>query len=154
MAATQQPFPRLDTPFVESNGLLSIPWYKLLVALWQNGGGGNVPTAQAVYFLINGSGGVDVFDSLNNTYIGTIFLVGQAGQPAVAEAPGASPYLFAALTSGHLAISGAKIELSRDAGATWFPVSLTGAAVPVLNGDAVRATWYGSTAPTVTWFPD
>lgn len=35
----QQAFPRLNTPFVERNLQIAIPWYKVLIALWNRTGG-------------------------------------------------------------------------------------------------------------------
>jgi microcystin-dependent protein len=40
MANEQQAFPRLDTPLVDSRtGIISIPWYRLLISLWNRTGG-------------------------------------------------------------------------------------------------------------------
>lgn len=43
MPAQQQGFPRLNTPFVDlgRDGIISIPWYRFLITLWNRTGGSN-----------------------------------------------------------------------------------------------------------------
>jgi hypothetical protein len=153
MSSNQQGFPYLGTPLVDSNGNVSIPWYRFFVSLWRNTGGSNVPGGSAVYFVENIAGGVDVYDTATASYIGTLVLSGRPGQPAVPQAPGASPFEYTALIQGTMVVTGAQVELSRD-GATWYLVTLTGGAVPLKTGDSIRVTWYGDEIPKVTWFPD
>lgn len=48
----QQAFPRLNTPFVDDKDMIGIPWYQLLITLWNRTGGatggGNVPTGAMI----------------------------------------------------------------------------------------------------------
>jgi hypothetical protein len=74
----------------------------------------------------------------------------------VVQTVSTSPALFTALLPGKVVISSGKVELSGDAGANWFQVSLVGGVVPVAANDQVRVTWteagdYGK--PGITWFP-
>ena len=84
--------------------------------------------------------------------MGKLALLGQAGQPAVSQVLTVSPFVFKSTVSGTLVVESGQVELSRNSGANWFVCSLTGGAIPVLNADWVRVTWYNS-APLVTLFP-
>ena len=149
----QTAFPRLDTPFVDEARLLEIPWYQLLVNIWQNAGGAQAQTGSAVYFLISQSGSIDVYSASSQEYLGTLVLAGGAGQPALPIDPGVSPFTYTALLQGTMVVFGAEVELSRDNGAHWYKVTLTGGAVPMMVGDQIRVTWTGADPPEVTWFP-
>jgi hypothetical protein len=74
------------------------------------------------------------------------------GNP-VQQVLGASPFVFECTQQGLLAIDSGKVELTRNAGLTWYVVSLVGGAIPVQNGDWCRVTWYES-APTVVFLPN
>lgn len=145
-------FPQINTPFVNPDGSLSIPWYKFLIALWQKTGGGNTPVQQSTYIKPIGGGNFAVFDATTGANLGTITTVSPSGGPAQPKVVGASPWVFVAITIGTLAVESGQVELSRDGGVTWDVFSLAGAAVPVLVGDEVRVTYYNST-PKVTFFP-
>lgn len=75
------------------------------------------------------------------------------GATVVAGAPVASPFTYAPALSGTMIVSSGKVELSRDAGATYYIVSLTGGEVPVLFGDQIRVTWFSAIVPGVVFFP-
>lgn len=40
--STSNAMPQLESPFVDMNGFINIPWYRLLIALWNRTGGANV----------------------------------------------------------------------------------------------------------------
>ncbi len=145
-------FPQLGTPFVQADGRIAIPWYKLLVALWQRSGGGNTPVQNSTYVAPIGGGNFAVFNSVTGDNLGTITTVAPTGAPVQVQAVGVSPYVFTSAGIGTLVVESGQVEISRDAGVTWFVLSLAGASVPVLVGDKVRVTYY-NVAPKVTFLP-
>jgi hypothetical protein len=80
-------------------------------------------------------------------------LLKSAGGTAVAQALFGSPTIIFVQSLGTLTLANGKAELSRDSGVTWFQVSLVGGAIGVLAGDQVRVSWFGASAPAVTFFP-
>jgi hypothetical protein len=151
-----QPIPNLSTPMVNPDGTLATAWYRFLITLWQRTGcnRGAVQNAAVVNQAPLGAGApLTVTDALTGKTIGTIFIIGQQGGPAVPQVLTASPFEFTADNLGTLTSFGGKLELSRDLGATWFPVGLLGGGLFLMNADQVRVSWFGATPPVVTWFP-
>ena len=153
MTSQQQPFPRLGTEFVSKDLRIGIPWYRLLITLWQRTGGSLVPTTGTVV-LNNTVGGIQAVDALTGTVLGYVFLGSASGGPAVPLAVGASPFVYQALGPGTIVVTGGQVEVSRNGGGTWYLVTLNGGAVPMVTNDKVRVTWYDNTNPPVaTFFP-
>lgn len=76
-----------------------------------------------------------------------------AGATAAVQGGVTTPFVFSAQIAGSLQIDQGKVEVSRDSGVTYYPVSLLGGTVPVLFGDKVRLTWFSTVTPTVVFFP-
>lgn len=145
-------FPQLGTEFVDEHREITIPWYRLLISLWRLAGGSQVPISQAVYFLLVAPEEVEVVSVVSGP-IGFLQLQNQPGQPAVPQTLGSSPTTFLAGVTGMMSVFAGKSELSRDGGSTYYPVSLTGAAIPMLKGDICRISWVGTNKPTAVWWP-
>lgn len=146
-------FPQLGTRFVDENGSIEIPWYRLLIQLWRLIGGSNVPIANAVYFILNLPSTLQVWSISTGGLVGVVALQDTPGKPAVPQAPAVSPFVFTAAGSGMFSGFCCKMELSRDAGVTYYPLTLTGGAVPMLKADKIRLSWLGASPPTAVWFP-
>lgn len=56
-AINYQGFPKLDAPIIDENGFISIPWYRLLMTLWQKSGGSftQLPNSQVLEVAPDGS---------------------------------------------------------------------------------------------------
>lgn len=144
-------FPKLSTEFVDKEERLNAPWHRFLIALWRKTGGSNVPETNNVSLVQASSGAIQAYDQ-NGTVLGTVALENKPGGAAQVIAPTASPQVYAALVGGLLLVSSGKLELSRDAGVTYYIVGLQGGALPLKNGDKARIT--SNSATTITWFPD
>jgi hypothetical protein len=153
MTSVQQPFPRLSSEFVEPNRLISIPWHKLLITLWQRTGGSIVPASGSVSLYNTGSG-IQAIDNASGTVLGFVYLASASGGPAVNVPATGTGQVYQAAVPGTLVVFGAKVELSRDGGANYFSVTLQGGALPMLVNDKARMTWFNpATPPIMTWFP-
>lgn len=138
---------------VDAKGNAALPWYFLFITLWNKTGGSIVPANAPVFLTVNGTL-LEVFEQGNPIPVGNVTLINAPGQPAEAiDTSAGSPIVFTATRTGTLVVFGAQTELSRDQGVTYFSVSLTGGAIPILNADMVRITWYGASAPPATFFP-
>lgn len=144
----QQPFPRLDTPMVDGAGKVSIPWYQLLVSLWQKAGAAYTQVATAVALQLSGSS-IQAINTATGQSLGFLVTSGAVG-PVTPLAPGASPWVYQATSPGTIVVTSAQVELSRD-GVTWYIVSPMGGAIPMQADDQVRLTYYGA-APAATFF--
>lgn len=131
---------------------ITIPWYRLLIALWRLAGGSQVPIAQAVFFLLTSPGEIEAISVVTGP-IGFLQLQNQPGQAPVPQTLGASPTTFLAGVTGMMSVFAGRTDLSRDGGSTFYPISLTGAAVPMLKGDIVKISWVGANKPTAVWWP-
>lgn len=80
-------------------------------------------------------------------------LLKSAGGAATPQTLFGSPTIIFVQSLGTLTLSNGKAEISRDGGSTWFAFSLLGGAVPVMALDEVRVSWFGASAPLVTFFP-
>jgi hypothetical protein len=147
------PVPQLGTPLVDSNGNISIPWYRFILNLWQTIGGLGQQVTSAVYLSVT-NGVVSAFQSLGGVLLGTIIFTKSRGSPAIPLVLGASPFIYIAPVSGSLLVYGGQLEMSRDNAVTWYPVGLTGGALRMLFDDQARVTWFGAAAPPVVFMPD
>jgi hypothetical protein len=138
-----QYIPNLDSPMVNPDLTITIPWYQLLIGLWRRTGGSTTPvTAQNV-------------------------ITTQTGAPAQVLVPVGTPYEYSPKTLGNLVVTrkfsslsifngtkgGETVEFSRDGGQNWYIVGCAPVILPLLAGDFVRISWFLAGAPTVVWFP-
>ena len=149
-----QGIPRLDSPVIDLETGYWVPsWYRFIISLWQKQGG-STTALQGVTVIQNNNGVLTAQNALSgqsNGIIGTSTMLGGAAQP---QTLGASPFTFTAAKSGTLVVFAAEAEISRDGGVTYYAVTLTGGAIPVLNADKVRVTWLTAVPPKVTFFPN
>lgn len=148
-----QGFPKLDSPMVDAKGNAALPWYFLFITLWNKTGGSLVPANAPVFLTVQGNL-LQVFEQSNPIPIGEVALInkpGAAAQPV--DVSSGTPFVFTATQTGTMVVFGAQVELSRDSGVTFFQVTLTGGAIPILAADQLRITWFGTDAPPVTFFP-
>ena len=152
---SQQPFPKLDAPFIDDVGNVSRPWYRFLISLWQRTGAGFVVTASTVVIQLSAvTGQLQAYLAQTGEFLGNVAASDLPGGAVQKVVPGASPYIFTCLTAGTLVVFGAQVEWSRDGGATWYLVTLQGGPIPILLNDLVRLTWYNvATPPSVEFFP-
>ena len=83
-----QGVPRLDTPLIDDNGAISIPWYRFLIGLWQRLGSGFIEAQNAV--TLQSSGGmlqpVNAVTGQTGQVIGPVVISGTAStDPVVRE---------------------------------------------------------------------
>lgn len=147
-----QPFPRLGTPFINSDGTLAFPWYRLLISMWNKLGQSTSQVANAVYLQLSGANTLTAYEAATGKEIAIVSTSSAVGGPAQVIVAGASPFNYKAQVNGTLVVFGARVDLSRDA-ATFYPVSLVGGPIPLLLGDIAQLTWFSAVAPTVTWLP-
>jgi hypothetical protein len=155
-SANTQPFPDLGAEFVDENRFLARPWYRLLISLWKRTGGGFLNSSNSVYIgqAPVGSGApLAAYDSNTGKLIGMLYLKNVAGAPAIVLNLISNPFTFTAGGDGTLIVFGGKTEISRDLGATFYPTSLVGGAIPVLIKDKIRITWFGAVAPQTVFLP-
>lgn len=151
-----QPVPQLDVPLVDSNGIVNSGWYRFLIDLWtQVGGGTNVGSSLATVLkqAVAGEATVSAVDVQSSAVLGTLQLSTSRGDPAQVQKVGLTPFLFVAPKVGTLIVSGGSAEISRDVGTTFLLVSLSGGAIPVQVGDQVRVAWVGPPDAKVTFLP-
>lgn len=148
-----QGFPKLDVPIVDEGGYLARPWHRFFISIFRRLGGSFSEIASSVFFSASGAE-LGVYSNIDASLLGTLLLTGAAGGPAQPQAPSTSPFIYTATNAGTLVVFAAEVELSRDNGITWYKVTLTGGAIPMLALDRVRVTWYGPSVPEVTFFPD
>lgn len=146
-----QSMPNSAAPLTGDGALISPPWYRWMMSLWRKAGGAVVSLADAVFLTFSG-GQLAVFQSSDGTELGILVFAGSVGGPAEPQSPVTSPFTYTANFGGTLVVTSASCELSRDDGVTWYLVSPMGGAVPVMNRDRVRVTWFGG-LPLVTFFP-
>lgn len=148
-----QGIPRLDTPMVrEGSGAVAIPWHQFFIELWQRTGGEFVPVGDQVALQLNStSNQIEAVDTVTGVIIGVVLVSTNDGVAAVPIPLTGSPQVYIASVAGTLVVFAAQTELSRNGGATWFTVSATGGALPLLAGDRARVTW--GAPPVITFFP-
>lgn len=156
-------FPKLDSPMVSPGGALTLVWQRFMLSMWSKLGGNASQASTAVFLSTSaapssgstssGSAAIAAYNSSTGALIGTISTTGTGG-PAQVISPTASGFTYTAPGEGSLLVLGARVDVSRDGGTTFYPVTLTGGAVPLLTGDVAKLTWFSAQAPTVTWLPN
>lgn len=144
-------FPQLSSALVDENDMPTLEWLRFWIALWQLAGGSQVPIFQAVFLRQLSPGEIGVYDVSVGGFVGLIRLKDFPGAPEIPLTMAVSPVLFTAPGDGFLTAFGCKIEITRTGG--YYPVSLTGGALPLMRNDGVRLSWLSGT-PTAAWFPD
>jgi|SRR5215469_8832712 len=141
--------PPYDSAFVYPNtGIVQRNWYWFLLQLWRACGGSFNQISQSSFLQQ-----VDIYESSTGKFLGKIISSNTKGTPAEPQTLNTSPFTFTADSLGMLAVYGGDVQFSRDGGATYYPIGLTGGSIFMLNGDMVQVTWFSTTPPTVTWFP-
>lgn len=151
-----QPFPQLDGPFADQRGLITRPWQRFLMSLWQRTGSKFVNIQNAAVLQQSGVAGglpISIINALTGAVLGTIFTDNQAGGAAQIVPTTISPAIFIASRSGTLVVSKGTVEISRDSGGVWYTGGLAGAFAPCSNMDRVRVTWTGAN-PVIVFLPD
>lgn len=148
-------FPRLNTPFVNEDRTVALVWGRFLDGLYLRAGGSNLANPNTVYISqapVGVGAPLAVYNALDGTLIGILYLQNTGGGPAMVEIPGLSPFGLVTALDGTLIVSSGKVEISRDAGATWFVSSLVGGALPMLKNDHARVSWTQA-VPQITFLP-
>jgi hypothetical protein len=154
-ASSQQPFPRLNTPLVNSDLTINLAWQQLLISFWVKLGRQGSITPNQVYIQRNSQTlAVEVYLSATGEFLGNLILGDEPGGPVQPLVPGTSPFNFTAGSSGWLLVFGAKVEVSRDHGVNYYPVTLNGGQIILKREDSARISWFSATPPAVAFFPD
>lgn len=151
-----QPFPQLDGAFTDKEGRITRPWQRFLMTLWQRTGSKFINIQNAAVMSQAGLAGglpITIINALTGAVLGTIFTDNGPGGVAQAQNPVFSPFTFTAALSGTLVCSDGLVEISRNAGVTWYAGGAAGGCVPVCNADRVRITWTG-VPPSIVFLPD
>lgn len=154
-----QGIPQLNSAVTNPDGTLNRTWFDFFRQLWLRTGGGTNLVVSALL-----QGGIWVLEFVTSSIAvvgGNINASGTAveistpliGGLPQAQALGISPWTFTATFQGTLLVFGARVDFSRDAGATFFPVTLQGGAIPMLVGDLVKLTWFGDPPESVVFLP-
>ena len=145
---TQNPFPLLNSPFLDERGYISFAWYQYLSALFTKTGGTLPASTSSTLQFVNEI--LTAFAS-NGQAIGPISYTNTPVQPGVLLDPVISPFIYTAGENGFLICGpSATVLFSRDH-LTFFPVTMDGGQIVLLHGDQVQVQWSG-TPPSVVWF--
>lgn len=150
-----QPIFRLDARITNPDGTPSVPFYRMLTNMWNAIGLNGQPWTQVGNVSVANPNSLVVND-VNGETVATIPIPVQTGltpEPAEPQSPNTSPFEFTAPVIGTLVVFAGAVEISRDAGATFYMVTLTGGAIPMLPDDQVKVSWDSSTKPTIIWLP-
>ena len=72
-------FPKLDTPVVDEQRLVTNAWYRFLLGLWKRTGGSLSPQSDAVYLTKDvETGQVMAFDANTGQALGEVITAGQS----------------------------------------------------------------------------
>ncbi len=151
---TFMPMPKLDAPIIDEGGRWNFAWYRFIIRLWelmQSCGCQNSSTPNTA-FLQSANGNPPITVWTLNGQVGTIVLTPGTPPPEEPQTAAVSPLVYVAPENGKLIVSSAQLEIARS-GAAWYLVSPNGGALPMLQGDQARVTWFTGT-PAVTWYPD
>lgn len=143
-------FPQLDSHFVDEERNILYPWYRLLVALWQLSGSGQIPIFEAVYLKQVSPGVIEVYDTSTKGIVGVLRLKDQPGAAPEAQTLITSPFLFTSPGDGFFVAFSCQMEIQRGGG--FHKITLTGGSTPMMKDDVVRLSWTGP-IPEATWFP-
>jgi len=152
MTSSQQGFPQINGPFLDDEGRLSHPWHRFLISLWQKVGGAVPTLVNGVYFLYQAASGLSFYSVSSGEKLGQVALTAVGGGKAQVIPLGTSPTTYEAPTSGFAVVTSAQIEIGRQG--DFFVVSPMGGAVPMVQGDTLRLTWYGPALPTAHFLPN
>lgn len=151
-SSPQSGIPTLNDPFVDSNGRITIAWFRFLLSLWRKFGGGQVGPAVTAYLVVNDTTGlVDVYSSLTNLKLGVIQYVplrGGAGQPVATTT---SPIIYTSTEVGNLLVSMGRVELARGS-SPFQQISLVGGYFQLEPQDSIRVTWEDALSPPIVIF--
>lgn len=150
--------PLQDYPISQSdgdgNGRVTLSWSRFFTTLAGLVGGSLVPVSNPVVIRVINPEQLGAYDATTGELLGVIPLKNEPGGIPQPVAITGSPQIYKAISDGTLVVFSTALEVSRDGGGTWFQVTLTGGALPLLVGDWARATWYDvATPPKITWFP-
>lgn len=148
----QNTIPRLETPLVNPDGTVSIPWYYFLIQTFKNAGGSS-PGSIVSYLIQNNLGGFDIINASTGAKIGSVSNTDGPGAPIVPIPLTSNPFVYTVSTAGHVTVDSGMVELSRD-GTNYYPVSLVGGEFVLRNGDSVRISWFSGFVPTANWWSD
>lgn len=156
---------------------MTTQWYRVLLSLFNRtglnpaGGGSNTAIVDAVGSAQNGVNTrwfptstppplpqyVSFYKQINGEEIGGLYLGDVPSSTPYLPIVGVSPYVLTWYGgSGTLFVYNAApnaiaVEISADAGATYYPVSKDGGAVPINFNDYIRLTWAAG-VPSVVFF--
>lgn len=149
-----QPFPRLSYPLVDENRIVSPGWYRFLLTIWKKTGGTVSSLPGTLFLTVNAAGQIVASSAADGQPVADIPVVPPVNpKPPQVLHPTASPFIYTALVAGTLLCSGGQLEFARGPLGTFYPVGLTGGALPLLVGDRARVTWFGIAPPPLTWLP-
>ena len=149
-APSQQAMPEVSTAFVNDNGIITEPWHRLLIGLWQKWGGGLSSAVSTAYLAITANGGLNILASRDNSFIGKLAVQPTKGQPETVVAIVGSPFEYTVPQLGTLLVESGLVEVSRSG--TFYTAGLAGGCFTLDPLDVVRITWY-SAAPKAVFFP-
>lgn len=155
-SANNQGFPFFSSPLVGADGMASDTWYRAFLNFWRRSGQGFLPSGLAAYLQVSDSANglpVEVHRSSDGKFLGNVPLVNNTGGPAQPIPATGSPQTYIAKVDGTLIVFGARLDASRDHGATWYPVTLQGGAFPMLTNDEALITWFSDNPPQMVYFP-
>lgn len=127
-------------------------WRRFFVNVFTILGQGRNPPPQAIFFKSPSPNVVEAYNSATGAFIGTFLTSGSGGGIVQPVAIVGSPFVYKAHSPGTLVVESGAVSISRDGGATYYACGLTGAAVPVLNGDWVQVIFY-NVPPSAAFFP-
>ena len=71
-SAQYQGFPHLDSPLVQPDGIMAIPWYKFFIAQWKATGSGSLSAGEQVYLQFTATGQLNVMTAGQNTVVSAV----------------------------------------------------------------------------------
>ena len=159
-ATTHQNFnamPQINTPLVNPDLTINLPWYRTLVNMFAFLGKGFSQPPIAAYLQEDlNTGVIDVYESATGKFIGQIGFTMEPG-PIVQVPIPTNPFVYIANTSGTLAVqlpTGGTISLSRDSGVMFYVVGTATMPVPVRAGDHVKIAYTAGSVPLAYFFPN
>jgi hypothetical protein len=159
-ATTHQSYnamPQINTPLVNPDLTINLPWYRTLVNMFAFLGKGFSQPPLAAYLQEDQDTGViDVYESATGNFIGQLGFTMKPG-PVVQVPIPTNPFVYMATTAGTLAVqlpTGGTISLSRDSGVTFFAVGTATMPVPVRAGDRVEIAFTAGSLPLAYFFPN